>query len=98
MESCNEPAPVMDANPTIAMTPGDHGEDQRECERPGVAHPVRCAEPHDRVREEPAEARTAQRLRGVVAGELPRLGDELRSAHASPGHAAGCDTRLPRRA
>ena len=65
----------------------DEGRDERQ--RAGVAEAVGGAQPDERVLREPAAARGEQRLPGVVAGQLPRLGDTSGGAH---GATAGTQT------
>ena len=59
----------------------DEGRD--ECQRTSVAEAVGRAQPDERVLGEPAAACGEQRLSGVVAGQLPRLGDTSRGAHGA---------------
>ena len=62
-------------------------EDERhhEGERAGVAEAVGVPKPRERVRDEAHPAGVEKRLAGVVARQLPRLGDARRGAHDATG-------------
>ena len=68
-----------------------------EGQRAGVAEAVGHPQPLEGVGQEPAAAGVEQRLAGVVAGELPRLGHEGGGAHGSPGPARRRGWRPARR-
>ena len=65
--------------------PLDEDERHRERERAGVAEAVGVAKPRERVDDEPHPPGLEERLAGVVARQLPRLGDARRGAHDATG-------------